>query len=117
PRGDSSLVWGDVSPYNLRHAGIVAYPDGSSQKMTKNVISNLSKRGRKYMTEKSSPVPTTRRRFLRGAALATAATVAAPSVVKAQGPVNMRWQSTWPSKDIFHEYALDYAKKVNDMTG
>jgi TRAP-type mannitol/chloroaromatic compound transport system substrate-binding protein len=29
----------------------------------------------------------------------------------------MRWQSTWPTKDIFHEYALDYAKIVNDMTG
>ena len=29
----------------------------------------------------------------------------------------MRLQSTWPSKDIFHEYALDFAKKVNDMTG
>ncbi len=29
----------------------------------------------------------------------------------------MRWQSTWPSKDIFHEYAQDFAKKVNDMTG
>ena len=29
----------------------------------------------------------------------------------------MRWQSTWPSKDIFHEYALDFAKKVNDTTG
>jgi len=29
----------------------------------------------------------------------------------------MRWQSTWPSKDIFHEYALDFGKKVNDMTG
>src|SRR6187549_4051521 len=29
----------------------------------------------------------------------------------------MRWQSTWPTKDIFHEYALDYAKTVNDMTG
>jgi len=43
--------------------------------------------------------------------------VAAPTVVKAQGPISMRWQSTWPSKDIFHEYALDYAKKVNDMTG
>ena len=38
-------------------------------------------------------------------------------MVNAQGPINMRWQSTWPSKDIFHEYALDYAKKVNDMTG
>ena len=32
-------------------------------------------------------------------------------------PISMRWQSTWPSKDIFHEFALDYAKKVNDMTG
>src|SRR6202162_4573931 len=29
----------------------------------------------------------------------------------------MRFQSTWPSKDIFHEYALDFAKSVNDMTG
>jgi TRAP-type mannitol/chloroaromatic compound transport system substrate-binding protein len=59
----------------------------------------------------------TRRKFLRGAAAATVATVAAPTVVNAQGPISMRWQSTWPSKDIFHEYALDYAKKVNDMTG
>src|SRR4249919_3540677 len=60
-----------------------------------------------------------RRKFLKAAtgAAATAATLAAPSVVKAQGPISMRWQSTWPSKDIFHEYALDYAKKVNDMTG
>src|SRR5262245_21673463 len=33
------------------------------------------------------------------------------------GAISMRWQSTWPSKDIFHEFALDYAKKVNDMTG
>ena len=40
-----------------------------------------------------------------------------PAVVKAQGPISMRWQSTWPTKDIFHEYALDFAKKVNDMTG
>jgi TRAP-type mannitol/chloroaromatic compound transport system substrate-binding protein len=68
------------------------------------------------MSDKSQAVPT-RRKFLRGAAIATAATVAAPSVVKAQGPISMRWQSTWPSKDIFHEYAIDYAKKVNDMTG
>src|SRR3712207_405452 len=60
---------------------------------------------------------TSRRKFLKGAALATAAGVVAPSVVKAQGPISMRWQSTWPSKDIFHEYALDFAKKVNDMTG
>jgi TRAP-type mannitol/chloroaromatic compound transport system substrate-binding protein len=69
------------------------------------------------MTRKSTPSRTTRRKFLGGAAVATAATVAAPSVVTAQGPISMRWQSTWPSKDIFHEYAQDYAKKVNDMTG
>src|SRR5262245_32256522 len=60
---------------------------------------------------------TTRRKFLKGAALTSAAAVAAPAVVSAQGPISMRWQSTWPSKDIFHEYAQDYAKKVNDMTG
>jgi len=59
----------------------------------------------------------TRRKFLSGAAVAGVATIAAPTVAKAQGPISMRWQSTWPSKDIFHEYALDYAKKVNDMTG
>jgi TRAP-type mannitol/chloroaromatic compound transport system substrate-binding protein len=69
------------------------------------------------MSKKSPSAPATRRKFLTGAAMATAATVAAPSVVRAQGPISMRWQSTWPSKDIFHEYALDYAKKVNDMTG
>lgn len=44
-----------------------------------------------------------------------AAPVAAPAV--SSGPINFRWQSTWPAKDIFHEYALDYAKKVNDMSG
>jgi len=68
------------------------------------------------MSQKTKPT-NTRRRFLKGAAVATAATVMAPAIVKAQGPISMRWQSTWPSKDIFHEYALDYAKKVNDMTG
>ena len=69
------------------------------------------------MAAKSRSPCNSRRRFLKGAAIATAASVAAPSVVKAQGPIAMRWQSTWPAKDIFHEYALDYARKVNDMTG
>lgn len=58
-----------------------------------------------------------RRKFLGGVAAATTAAVAAPSVVKAQGVTTFRFQSTWPSKDIFHEYALDFGKKVNDMTG
>jgi TRAP-type mannitol/chloroaromatic compound transport system substrate-binding protein len=88
-----------------------------------------------------------RRKFLRGAAATTAAVAAvpmfamaaekaaekaadkaapkaiepakpaAPAVVSSTGAQSMRWQSTWPAKDIFHEYALDFAKKVNDMTG
>src|SRR6187401_1253597 len=60
-----------------------------------------------------------RRKFLTGAAAATAgaATLGFPMIAKAQGPISMRWQSTWPSKDIIHEYALDFAKRINDMTG
>src|ERR1700751_347690 len=67
-------------------------------------------------SDKSKPV-SSRRKFLRTAGVAAAAAVTAPSVVKAQGAISMRFQSTWPSKDIFHEYALDFGKKVNDMTG
>lgn len=60
----------------------------------------------------------TRRKFLRTAAAGSAgAALALPMVATAQTPTQMRFQSTWPSKDIFHEYALDFAKKVNDMTG
>jgi TRAP-type mannitol/chloroaromatic compound transport system substrate-binding protein len=69
------------------------------------------------MTTSDKDTTSSRRRFLKVAAAGAAATVAAPTIVSAQGPISMRWQSTWPSKDIFHEYALDYAKKVNDMTG
>ena len=69
------------------------------------------------MTKPSKDRTSTRRRFLKVAAAGAVSAVAAPAVVSAQGPVSMRFQSTWPSKDIFHEYALDYAKTVNDMTG
>jgi TRAP-type mannitol/chloroaromatic compound transport system substrate-binding protein len=61
-----------------------------------------------------------RRKFLKVAtgAVAAGATLGFPMISKGQaGPISMRFQSTWPTKDIFHEYALDYAKTVNDMTG
>ncbi len=69
--------------------------------------------------DKQSKPQASRRRFLKGASMAAAGAAALgfPMIVKAQGPISMRWQSTWPTKDIFHEYALDFAKKVNDMTG
>ena len=56
-----------------------------------------------------------RRRFLARAA--AAAGLGFPALARAQGPIGLRWQSTWAAKDILHEYALDFAKKVNDMTG
>ena len=66
------------------------------------------------MTDSKTP---RRRSLLKGVAVADCA-MSATMIAKAQaGPISMRWQSTWPAKDIFHEYALDYAKKVNDMTG
>src|SRR5882762_5219227 len=60
-----------------------------------------------------------RRKFISGAAAATtgAAIAGFPMISVAQSPITMRWQSTWPTKDIFHEFAVDYAKKVNDMSG
>jgi TRAP-type mannitol/chloroaromatic compound transport system substrate-binding protein len=60
-----------------------------------------------------------RRNILKRAVTAAgAAVVGFPMIARGQaGPITMRWQSTWPQKDIFHEFALDFAKKVNDMTG
>jgi TRAP-type mannitol/chloroaromatic compound transport system substrate-binding protein len=66
----------------------------------------------------NAAAPSQRRGFMKhataGAVGATA--LAAPAISTAQ-TVSMRFQSTWPAKDIFHEYANDFAKKVNDMAG
>ena len=68
------------------------------------------------MSEDKSPAR--RRRFLKTAAAGAvgAGAMAAPMVSNAQ-TTTLRFQSTWPAKDIFHEYAQDFAKKVNDMAG
>ena len=61
-----------------------------------------------------------RRKFIKASTgvAAAGATLGFPMIAKGQAsPIAMRWQSTWPAKDIFHEYANDFAKKVNDMTG
>ena len=62
------------------------------------------------MTEKKAS--SSRRGLLKGAVAAGA--LSAPMISKAD-TVSLRFQSTWPAKDIFHEYANDFAKKVNDM--
>ncbi len=68
------------------------------------------------MTEAKKAAP--RRQFLHRAAAGAvgAGALAAPAVSSAQ-TATFRFQSTWPAKDIFHEYANDFAKKVNDLGG
>jgi TRAP-type mannitol/chloroaromatic compound transport system substrate-binding protein len=60
-----------------------------------------------------------RRQFLKtgATAVAGAAVLSAPNVVRAQDATVFKFQSTWPSKDIFHEFAADYVTRVNEMTG
>ncbi|MBL8510839.1 MAG: TRAP transporter substrate-binding protein [Betaproteobacteria bacterium] len=67
--------------------------------------------------QKAAPQTTKRRKFLAGSAAATGAAIAGFPMIARAETVNLRFQSTWPLKDIFHEYALDFAKKVNDMAG
>ena len=67
----------------------------------------------------ATPVEKTSRRGFFGKAAvgaAGAATLGFPMIATAQTQT-LRFQSTWPAKDIFHEYANDFAKKVNDMSG
>ncbi len=64
-------------------------------------------------------LPGARRKFIATTASTTtgaALAVGYPMISKAQ-TIGLRFQSTWPSKDIFHEYANDFTKKVNDMSG
>jgi len=56
-----------------------------------------------------------RRQFLLAAGAGVAAS-AMPQVSRAQ-TVSWKIQSSWAQKDIFHEFALDYARKVSEMTG
>ena len=63
------------------------------------------------MNESKSP---RRRGLLKGAAVAAGA-MSAPMIATAQTTTTLRFQSTWPAKDIFHEYANDFASKVNAM--
>src|SRR5690606_9707400 len=62
-----------------------------------------------------------RRKFFGKAAAGTAAAATTalgfPTIVRAQGPINFRFQSTWPTVDIFQEFAVDFTNKVNDMAG
>ena len=61
-----------------------------------------------------------RRSFLKKSALAggaaTGSMLAAPAVL-AQSPIVMKMQTSWPASDIWDEFAKDYARRVEEMSG
>jgi TRAP-type mannitol/chloroaromatic compound transport system substrate-binding protein len=60
-----------------------------------------------------------RRKFLTGAAAATAgaATLGFPMIAKSQSPIVIKMQGSWGAKDIFNEMAQEYVTRVNEMAG
>jgi TRAP-type mannitol/chloroaromatic compound transport system substrate-binding protein len=67
-------------------------------------------------TEARTPKGATRRKFLAGAAITGAATVAMPQVSRAQ-TATLKMQGSWGAKDVFNEMAQDYVTRVNEMAG
>ena len=57
-----------------------------------------------------------RRRFLASAVVGVAAG-GFPMIAKAQTPITLRFQSTWPLKFLYHEFAMDWTKKVGELSG
>ena len=70
-------------------------------------------------TEDAATSVPTRRKFLKGAAVATAgagAVIAAPHVARAQSTV-LKMQGSWGASDIFSDMARQYTERVGAMSG
>ena len=63
--------------------------------------------------------PASRRQFLKGGLIAAggtaAGTLAAPAVL-AQSPIVIKMQTSWPSGDIWMDFAREYVKRVQEMS-
>jgi TRAP-type mannitol/chloroaromatic compound transport system substrate-binding protein len=80
----------------------------------------MNKMLKKQEAQKGEVQGASRRGFLKQAAVAAgvagAATVGFPMVARAK-PVVIKMQGAWGAKDIFNEFAEDYVKRVNAMSG
>jgi TRAP-type mannitol/chloroaromatic compound transport system substrate-binding protein len=70
------------------------------------VAAGVAACGKEDKGDRKAPAPTTPQ-----------TTTPAPAPAKDNTPITLRFQSTWPTKDIFHEFAADFGKKVNEMSG
>jgi TRAP-type mannitol/chloroaromatic compound transport system substrate-binding protein len=68
------------------------------------------------MIDKKLASTASRRKFLKGAAVAGVASVAMPQVSRAQ-TVTLKMQGSWGQGDIIDDYAKQYVQTVNDMGG
>lgn len=66
------------------------------------------------MMTKPQLKPTSRRKFLAGAALTGAATIAMPQISRAQ-TVTLKMQGSWGAGDIFNDMAKQYVDIVNEL--
>ena len=71
----------------------------------------------RHAAEPPALTPPSRRRFLAGAAGAGAALTGFPMIARAQSPITLRFQSTWPAKFLYQEFAVDWTKKVGELSG
>jgi TRAP-type mannitol/chloroaromatic compound transport system substrate-binding protein len=82
-------------------------------------MKEVEKNNEKVVGTEVTDASTSRRKFLKGGlAAAAAGTVAAgfPMVAKAAKPVVLKLQGAWGG-GIFKEYAVDYVRRVNEMSG
>src|ERR1044071_2258730 len=74
--------------------------------LKKSAAAGVAACGKEDKGDHKAPAPTTPQ-----------TTTPAPAPAKDNTPITLRFQSTWPTKDIFHEFAVDFGKKVNEMSG
>ena len=59
-----------------------------------------------------------RRKFLMAATAGVAAgAMGAPAIVSAAKPITLKMQSSWPASNIWQDFAKDYVKRVETMSG
>ena len=73
------------------------------------------------VTEQASEGVSDRRKFLKtglaAAAGVAAGTIGAPAVVTAASPKVIKMQTSWPSSDIWMDFARQYVERVEKMSG
>src|SRR5690606_19472582 len=80
----------------------------------------MKREDRMSVAVKHASAPASRRQFLKGSLLAAggtaASSLAAPAVL-AQSPVVVKMQTSWPSGDIWMDFARQYVERVQEMSG